>query len=232
MTMKNTILIIEDESAIREMLSFSLMQAGYIVIQAGSAMEALRIFDEITPDLIIVDWGLPQISGLELVKTIRETDVISEAPIIMLTARTQEHDKVRGLDYGVDDYMTKPVSVKELQARIKALLRRYKGFGKSNVIHVDDIKIDLDSHQVLIEEKDVKVSITEFNLLKLFLKNPNKLLSREQILNHVWGRNSYVEVRTVDVHILRLRKVLKKHNKDFLLKTIRGAGYKFVAEAD
>jgi len=195
-------------------------------------MEALRIFDEITPDLIIVDWGLPQISGLELVKTIRETDVISEAPIIMLTARTQEHDKVRGLDYGVDDYMTKPVSVKELQARIKALLRRYKGFGKSNVIHVDDIKIDLDSHQVLIEEKDVKVSITEFNLLKLFLKNPNKLLSREQILNHVWGRNSYVEVRTVDVHILRLRKVLKKHNKDFLLKTIRGAGYKFVAEAD
>ena len=118
MTMKNTILIIEDESAIREMLSFSLMQAGYIVIQAGSAMEALRIFDEITPDLIIVDWGLPQISGLELVKTIRETDVISEAPIIMLTARTQEHDKVRGLDYGVDDYMTKPVSVKELQARI------------------------------------------------------------------------------------------------------------------
>ncbi|HOP22576.1 MAG TPA: response regulator [Gammaproteobacteria bacterium] len=230
--MKNTILIIEDESAIREMLSFSLMQAGYIVIQAGSAMEALRIFDEITPDLIIVDWGLPQISGLELVKTIRETDVISEAPIIMLTARTQEHDKVRGLDYGVDDYMTKPVSVKELQARIKALLRRYKGFGKSNVIHVDDIKIDLDSHQVLIEEKDVKVSITEFNLLKLFLKNPNKLLSREQILNHVWGRNSYVEVRTVDVHILRLRKVLKKHNKDFLLKTIRGAGYKFVAEAD
>ena len=128
--------------------------------------------------------------------------------------------------------MTKPVSVKELQARIKALLRRYKGFGKSNVIHVDDIKIDLDSHQVLIEEKDVKVSITEFNLLKLFLKNPNKLLSREQILNHVWGRNSYVEVRTVDVHILRLRKVLKKHNKDFLLKTIRGAGYKFVAEAD
>ena len=230
--MKNTILIIEDESAIREMLSFSLMQAGYIVIQAGSAMEALRIFDEITPDLIIVDWGLPQISGLELVKTIRETDVISEAPIIMLTARTQEHDKVRGLDYGVDDYMTRPVSVKELQARIKALLRRYKGFGKSNVIHVDDIKIDLDSHQVLIEEKDVKVSITEFNLLKLFLKNPNKLLSREQILNHVWGRNSYVEVRTVDVHILRLRKVLKKHNKDFLLKTIRGAGYKFVAEAD
>lgn len=218
MTMKNTILIIEDESAIREMLSFSLMQAGYIVIQAGSAMEALRIFDEITPDLIIVDWGLPQISGLELVKTIRETDVISEAPIIMLTARTQEHDKVRGLDYGVDDYMTKPVSVKELQARIKALLRRYKGFGKSNVIHVDDIKIDLDSHQVLIEEKDVKVSITEFNLLKLFLKNPNKLLSREQILNHVWGRNSYVEVRTVDVHILRLRKVLKKHNKDFCSK--------------
>lgn len=228
--MKNTILIVEDETAIREMLAFSLMQTGYITLQAKSGQEALEIMDTVTPDLIIIDWGLPNMSGLELVKRIREDEIISELPIIMLTARAQESDKVKGLDTGVDDYMTKPVSIKELQARIKAQLRRLKGFKKSNIITSNSINMDLDSHKVTIQDKELKLSITEFNLLKLFLKNPNKLLSREQILNHVWGRSSFVELRTVDVHILRLRKALKSINLQHYIETIRGAGYKFITD--
>ena len=226
--MKNTILIVEDESAIREMLTFSLMQADYIVLQANDAMEALKILDDVSPDLAIIDWGLPKISGLDLVQRIRENDVVATMPIIMLTARAQEHDKIKGLETGVDDYMTKPVSIKELQARIKAQLRRLTGFKKNNKLESSGILIDIDSHQINIGDKELNLSITEFNLLKLFIKNPNKLLSREQILNHVWGRNSHVELRTVDVHILRLRKALKKHNKHQVLKTVRGAGYKFL----
>ena len=226
--MKNTILIVEDETAIREMLVFSLMQSNYIVLQAKTALEALKILDDVTPDLAIIDWGLPQMSGLELVKRIRDNEVIVDIPIIMLTARAQEHDKIKGLDTGVDDYMTKPVSIKELQAHIKALLRRSEGFKKISVIQVNNIKMDLDSHQVLINSNELDLSITEFNLLKVFMKNPNKLLSREQILNHVWGRNSFVELRTVDVHILRLRKALKIYKQEHSLKTVRGAGYKFI----
>jgi two-component system phosphate regulon response regulator PhoB len=226
--MKHTILIVEDETAIREMLTFSLMQTGYIVLQANTALEALKIFDDVAPDMAIIDWGLPQMSGLQLVQRIRDNEVIADMPILMLTARAEEEDKIKGLETGVDDYMTKPVSIKELQARIKALLRRSSGFKKSHVIVAGELSMDLDSHQISIADEELVLSITEFNLLKLFMKNPNKLLSREQILNHVWGRNSYVELRTVDVHILRLRKALKKHNIDSMLKTVRGAGYKFL----
>ncbi|MBL4659411.1 MAG: response regulator [Alcanivoracaceae bacterium] len=228
--MKNTILIVEDETAIREMLAFSLMQSGYIALQAKTAMEALKILDDISPDLAIIDWGLPKMSGLELVQRIRENEVIADTPIIMLTARTQEHDKIKGLETGVDDYMTKPVSIKELQARIKAQLRRSSGFKKTQVLSIGKLTMDLDSHQVLIGGEELDLSITEFNLLKIFMKNFNKLLSREQILNHVWGRNSFVELRTVDVHILRLRKALKTYNIDHMLKTVRGAGYKLIDE--
>lgn len=227
---KNQILIVEDETAIREMLSFSLMQAEYEVMQAKTAMEALNILDDVSIDLAIIDWGLPEISGIELVKRIRDNEVIADIPIIMLTARSQEQDKIKGLDSGVDDYMTKPVSIKELQARIKAQLRRSLGFKKSHTLGVGKLTMDIDKHQVLIKGCELSLSITEFNLLKLFMKNPNKLFSREQILNHVWGRNSFVELRTVDVHILRLRKALKKDQLDYLLKTVRGAGYKFLDE--
>ncbi len=226
---KKRILVVEDETAIREMLTFSLMQSDYVVLQAKTALEALKILDDVMPDLAIIDWGLPQISGLELVQRIRENDVIAQIPIIMLTARTQEHDKIKGLETGVDDYMTKPVSIKELQARIKAQLRRSSGFKKTHVLEVYGLTMDLDAHQVISDDSEIKLSITEYNLLKFFMQNPNKLLSREQILNHVWGRNSFVELRTVDVHILRLRKSLKKVNHHNSLKTIRGAGYKFLA---
>ena len=227
--MKNTILIVEDETAIREMLTFSLMQTGYIVLQAKTALEALKILDDVTPDLSIIDWGLPQMSGLELVERIRDNEVIADMPILMLTARAQEEDKVKGLETGVDDYMTKPVSIKELQARLKAQLRRSAGFKKSHVLKSGNIKMDLDSHKISIDGKEMILSITEFKLLKLFMKNIDKLLTREQILNHVWGRNSFIELRTVDVHILRLRKALKEHNKEHSLKTVRGAGYKFLS---
>lgn len=228
--MKSTILIVEDETAIREMLAFSLMQSGYIALQAKNGTEALEILDDISPDLAIVDWGLPNMSGLELVQRIRENEVIAETPIIMLTARAQEHDKIKGLETGVDDYMTKPVSIRELQARIKAQLRRSAGFKKSHIMNIGKLTMNLDSHQVMIDNQEFELSITEFNLLKLFMKNANKLMSREQILNHVWGRNSFVELRTVDVHILRLRKALKVYKIDHMLKTVRGAGYKLIEE--
>lgn len=225
--MKSTILIVEDETAIREMLAFSLMQSDYIVLQVSSAFEALKVLDDVKPDLAIIDWGLPQISGLELVQRIRENEIVSDIPVIMLTARAQEEDKIRGLETGVDDYMTKPVSIRELQARIKAQLRRSSGFKKQNILQAGGVKIDIDSHLITVDDNKLNLSITEFNLLKLFIKNPNKLFTREQILNHVWGRNSFVELRTVDVHILRLRKSLKKHQLDKSLETVRGAGYKF-----
>lgn len=226
--MKQKILIIEDESAIREMLAFSLHQAGYVVLQAQDANTALSIIDETPPDLIVVDWGLPKISGLELVSQIRDNETIADIPIIMLTARTQEEDKIRGLETGVDDYMTKPVSIKELQARIKAQLRRAKGFKKIEVIQVGAISMDIGSHTIKIDDNEIELSITEYNLLKLFIQNPGKLLSRKNILKNIWGRKSDVEIRTVDVHILRLRKSLKKFKQHKNLKTVRGAGYKLV----
>jgi len=228
--MRKKILIVEDETAIREMLAFSLLQNDYKVMQAKDALEALELLDKDPADLCIIDWGLPKMNGLKLVQIIRQNEILMDIPILMLTARAEESDKIKGLDTGVDDYMTKPVSIKELHARIKALLRRVEGFQKTNIIEVYKVKMDLDSHQVFIDDKELSLSITEYNLLKLFIKNPNRLMSREQILNHVWGRSSFVELRTVDVHILRLRKALKSMNAKHLIKTVRGAGYKFVGE--
>jgi two-component system phosphate regulon response regulator PhoB len=176
---------------------------------------------------LIVDWGLPKMNGMQLVESIRNNEIHADIPIIMLTARTEENDKIQGLETGVDDYITKPLSIRELLARISALLRRADGFHKTNILEIDRIQMNLDSHQVFIDDNELSISITEFNLLKLLMKNPNRTLSREQILNHVWGRTSFVELRTVDVHVLRLRKALKSHNAESYIKTIRGAGYKF-----
>lgn len=225
--MSKHILIVEDEIAIREMLTFSLMKEGYKVSQAGNGLEALEILDNETPDLLIVDWGMPKMNGMDLIERIRANDVLADVPIIMLTARTEENDKIQGLETGVDDYITKPLSIRELLARMKALLRRAGGFSKENVIGAGRIKINLDSHQIFIDDSELSLSNTEYNLLKLFIKNPNRTLSREKILNHVWGRSSYVELRTVDVHVLRLRKALKVFKVDDYIKTIRGVGYKF-----
>lgn len=224
--MQTSILIVEDDMAIREMIAFSLTREGYDTIKAASGNEALEHINNIRPDLIIIDWGLPDLSGIQLIEIIRRDELIKDVPIIMLTARGEESDKVKGLDTGADDYLTKPASIRELLARVKAHLRRSHGFEESQLLSFKDIVMDTNAHQVTVKDNEINLSLTEFKLLKLFLQNPKKLLAREHILNHVWGRNAFVEDRTVDVHILRLRKALKPSQCDKLIQTIRGVGYK------
>ncbi|MGJ8664335.1 MAG: response regulator [Marinicella sp.] len=226
--MQNNILIVEDDMAIREMMAFSLSREGFNTFKAANGQAALEQLNQVRPDLIVVDWGLPDMSGIELIEIIRRDDVIKEVPIVMLTARAEESDKVKGLDRGADDYLTKPASMLELVARIKAQLRRSMGFENNQQIKYQDIVMDAGAHEVIINDEQLILSLTEFKLLKLFLQNPNKLLAREHILNHIWGRNTVVEDRTVDVHILRLRKALKSHGKEKWIQTIRGVGYKLV----
>lgn len=228
--MHTNILIVEDDMAIREMMAFSLKREGFEPIKAASGREALEKLDQAQPDLIVVDWGLPDMSGIDLIDMIRRDDVVKEVPIIMLTARTEEHDKIKGLERGADDYLTKPASMLELMARIRAHLRRSKGFESDQKLSFEDIVMDASAHEVKVNELAVNLSLTEYKLLKLFLQNPNKLLAREHILNHVWGRNTVVEDRTVDVHVLRLRKTLKPHGRDKWIQTVRGVGYKLTAD--
>lgn len=227
--MHTNILIVEDDMAIREMMAFSLKREGFDPIKAASGNEALEQLNQVHPDLIVVDWGLPDMSGIDLIDMIRRDDVVKEVPIIMLTARTEEHDKIKGLERGADDYLTKPASMLELMARIRAHLRRSKGFEASHKLSFQDIIMDASAHEVTVNESGVNLSLTEYKLLKLFLQNPNKLLAREHILNHVWGRNTIVEDRTVDVHVLRLRKALKPHERDKWIQTVRGIGYKLAS---
>jgi len=227
--MQNNILIVEDDMAIREMMAFSLRREGYATYKAASGHEALEQLNQVHPDLIVIDWGLPDMSGIELIDMIRRDDVIKEVPVIMLTARAEESDKIKGLERGADDYLTKPASMLELMARIRAQLRRSKGFDLKHKLEFQGIIMDADAHEVSIDGEGLNLSLTEFKLLKLFLQNPNKLLAREHILNHIWGRNTFVEDRTVDVHILRLRKALKVYNKDKWIQTVRGVGYKLAS---
>lgn len=227
--MQNNILIVEDDMAIREMMAFSLKREGFGAIKAASGHEALEQLNQTKPSLIIIDWGLPDMNGIDLIDMIRRDDVVRNVPIIMLTARSEEQDKIKGLERGADDYLTKPASMLELMARIRAQLRRSKGFENIQKLTYQDITMDASAHEVSVGESLISLSLTEFKLLKLFLQNPNKLLAREHILNHVWGRNTFVEDRTVDVHVLRLRKALKPHNRDKWIQTIRGVGYKLAA---
>jgi two-component system phosphate regulon response regulator PhoB len=223
--MTKNILIVEDDPAIREMMAFSLSNAGFQVVKAESGTQALEQLQHQRPDLVVIDWGLPDFSGLELVSIIRRDDVLRDLPLIMLTARAEERDKIKGLEFGADDYLIKPVSVQELIARINAHLRRAQGYEKNRVLSYQSIRLDVDSHRVWVDDEVVNLSLTEFKLLKLLLENTEKLLSRERILNHIWGHNATVEDRTVDVHILRLRKTLKPFNKERWIKTVRGVGY-------
>lgn len=224
--MQTNILIVEDDMAIREMMAFSLRREGFDTYKAASGHEALEQLNQVHPDLIVIDWGLPDMSGIDLIDMIRRDEVIKEVPIIMLTARAEENDKIKGLERGADDYLTKPASMLELMARIRAHLRRSKGFELNHRLEFQGIIMDAVAHEVTVDDKPLSLSLTEFKLLKLFLQNPNKLMAREHILNHIWGRNTFVEDRTVDVHILRLRKALKKHQKDQWIQTVRGVGYK------
>lgn len=222
------ILVVEDEDAIREMLVMVLEQASLNVIAVASAEEAQHsLADNTKPDLILLDWMLPGISGVELARRLKQDDLFKELPIILLTARGEEEDKVRGLEIGADDYMTKPFSPKELVARIKAVLRRSGKSIEEEILTVGDIALDISKHRITIDNKVVVVSPTEFKLMRFFMTHQDNVYSRSQLLDQVWGRSAYIEERTVDVHIRRLRKILKDFNKDDLIQTVRGFGYRF-----
>lgn len=222
-----TILIVEDEAAIREMTSFALARAGYQVLEAGDGKEAEALIADRFPDLILLDWMLPSESGIDFTRRLKKSEHMREIPIIMLTARAEEDDKIKGLEIGVDDYVTKPFSTKELIARIKAVLRRTAPEGESEFIEVDELRLDPLGHRVTVAGEDVALGPTEFRLLHFFMTHPERVFSRGQLLDRVWGGNVYVEERTVDVHIRRLRKALGDHARDGHIQTVRGAGYRF-----
>ncbi|MEC8696534.1 MAG: response regulator, partial [Pseudomonadota bacterium] len=211
--MANKLLIIEDEPDLRELLSFTLSREGYDVMEAETAETALQMLDSKLPDLAIVDWMLPGMDGIELVKRLRRDDVTEDLPIIMLTARGEEPDKLKSFDVGIDDYITKPFSPRELLARIKALLKR-SGTPENNILESNGIQLDLNSHRVTINGQEIHTGPTEYRLLELLVRNPDRVFNRNQLLDRVWGRGVYVEERTVDVHILRLRKLLKPFGLD------------------
>lgn len=229
-TLRGKILIVDDEAAIRQMVCLALSQAGYRCLEAADTQEAqTRIVGE-PPDLILLDWMLPGISGVEYARRLRREKLTQNLPIIMLTARTEEEDKVRGLDSGADDYITKPFSTRELLARIKALLRRSAPLAAETPIEVDGLALDPVTHRVLAGGGGLDLGPTEFKLLHFFMTHPERVHSRERLLNGVWGDNVYVEERTVDVHIRRLRKLLTPTAHDRLIQTVRGAGYRFSAQ--
>lgn len=224
--MATPILVVEDEPEIRELLVFTLSRASYDVIEAESSEQALQLLDLGLPDLAIIDWMLPQMSGVDLARRLRRDELARNIPIIMLTARGEEADKLRSFDSGVDDYITKPFSPKELLARIKALLRR-SGVPTDNILQIGGIALDLNSHRVTINEQQVHVGPTEYRLLELLMRHPERAFERSQLLDRVWGRSVYVEERTVDVHVLRLRKILQPFGLQHSIQTVRGVGYRF-----
>jgi two-component system phosphate regulon response regulator PhoB len=222
----NTILLIEDEPEIREMLCFSLTRAGFEVWEAESAEDALKLLDGVLPGLLIIDWMLPGMSGIELAKRLRRDQLTAALPMIMLTARGEEADKLKSFDSGVDDYITKPFSPRELIARIKALLRR-SGSPEDGIIECQGIRLNSTAHSLEINDSPVNIGPTEYRLLELFVNHPGRAFDRSQLLDRVWGRSTYISERTVDVHVLRLRKVLKPFSLDGLIETVRGIGYRF-----
>lgn len=208
------------------MLCFALARAGYNVIEAETGEQALRRFDGPPPDLVIIDWMLPGISGIELARTLRRDKLTADLPLIMLTARGEESDKLKGFDAGIDDYITKPFSPRELIARVKALLRR-SGTPGEGLIETDGIVLDTQGHRLKVDGQTVHVGPTEFRLLEFLLRHPDRAFDRAQLLDRVWGRGVYIEERTVDVHILRLRKLLQPFGRDGVIQTVRGVGYRF-----
>ncbi len=223
------VLVVEDEDAIREMLGMVLEQADFAVQSASDAHQALALMNQTEPDLILLDWMLPGLSGVEWARRLKKDESYSEIPIILLTARGEEEDRVRGFEVGADDYVTKPFSTRELIARIKAVLRRSGRIGKSSRIELGGIALDTDEHRVSIGQIQVTLSPTEYRLLEFFLTHPDKVYSRNQLLDQVWGRSTYIEERTVDVHIRRLRKILAEHQREEMIQTVRGFGYRFSA---
>lgn len=223
----NTILLVEDEPEIRDMLGFALGRAGFQVWESATAEEAAQRLEGVLPSLLIVDWMLPGMSGVEFARRVRRDDHTSDLPIIMLTAKGEETDKLKSFDSGVDDYITKPFSPRELIARVKALLRR-AGNPESGIIEHGPMRLDLSAHEFAVNGKPVPLGPTEFRLLEHFMTNPGRAFDRSQLLDRVWGRSVYVEERTVDVHILRLRKALKPSGLQHLIQTVRGVGYRYL----
>jgi two-component system phosphate regulon response regulator PhoB len=221
------ILVVEDEDAIRGMLMMVLNQAGFVPVAAADAEEAQKALNDNPPDLILLDWMLPGISGVEWARRLKKEPIYRDIPIILLTARGEEEDKVRGLEIGADDYITKPFSPKELVARIRAVLRRSGKIQGQAQITLGDLILDTEQHRLSIGDKQLEVSPTEFRLMHFFMTHPDKVYSRTQLLDQVWGRSVYIEERTIDVHIRRLRKILEEYGREDLVQTVRGFGYRF-----
>jgi two-component system phosphate regulon response regulator PhoB len=219
------VLVVEDEPAQREVLSYNFEAEGFRVTQAGNGEEALMLVEEAAPDVIVLDWMLPNVSGIEVCRRLKMRPETRGVPIIMLSARSEEVDRVRGLETGADDYIIKPYSLVELVARVRTQLRRTRPSVVGLVLTYDDIRLDSESHRVYRGDKVLKLGPTEFRLLTTFMEKPGRVWSREQLLDRVWGRDIYVDTRTVDVHIGRLRKALCAFGGDDPLRTVRGAGY-------
>ncbi len=223
--MRPTILVVEDEDALATLLQYNLEKEGYQVLVAGDGEDALVSVDEKLPDLIVLDWMLPKISGIEVCRRLRQRVESRNVPIIMLTARGEESDRIRGLDTGADDYVVKPVSMSELAARVRAVMRRLRPGLAEDEVRCGDIVIDRVGHRVKRAGQEVHLGPTEFRLLDYLMRHPGRVLSREQLLDAVWGSDVYVEARTVDVHIGRLRKALNLPETEDPIRTVRAAGY-------
>ena len=219
------ILVVEDEPALATLLRYNLEKEGFAVAEAHDGEEALLQLSERTPDAVLLDWMLPQVSGLEICRRIRRTPQWRGLPVIMLTAKGEEADRVRGLEGGADDYVVKPFGVTELLARLKAVMRRARPSVSTETLRYADLQMDLASHRVTREAAAVHLGPTEFRLLRVLLERPGRVFSREQLLDAVWGRDSEIEPRTVDVHIRRLRKALNEGGRRDLIRTVRAAGY-------
>ncbi len=219
------VFIAEDEASIVSLLKYNLEKEGYKVSHSENGEDALKQIKSKQPDLILMDWMLPELSGVEICKNLKKDNKFNDIPVIMLTAKGEEEDKLKAFDTGADDYVTKPFSQKELNARIKSLLRRSKPRSSSDIVEFTDLKIDRITKRVYRNDKEITLGPTEFKLLDFFIKNPKRVYSREQLLNNVWGEDIYVESRTVDVHIRRLRQAINIQNTKPLIRTVRSAGY-------
>ncbi|MEK9746377.1 MAG: phosphate regulon transcriptional regulator PhoB [Pelagibacteraceae bacterium] len=226
--MNAKIFIIEDEPSIVKLLTYNLEKEGFIVSFSDNGNDGLKSLKNFEPDILLLDWMLPDLSGIEICSLIKKNEKLSKIPIIMLTARGEEEDKIKGLDSGVDDYMTKPFSFKELLARIKALLRRSKPNSISNILEFEDLKLDRLEKRVYRKKTEITLGPTEYRLIEFFLTNPKRVFTRDQILENVWPNNINVETRTIDVHIRRLRKSINLPNCKELIRTVRSAGYSLI----
>ena len=225
-----TVLVVEDEPALLALLRYNLESEGYRVLEAKNGEEGLTLIRETKPDLVLLDWMLPFLSGIEVCRQMRRLPDLKSIAVIMLTAKSEEADKLRGLEVGADDYVTKPFSPSELMARVKAVLRRARPQLSTETLTYKDLSMDLATHRVKRMDKDVHLGPTEFRLLRFLMENQGRVFSREQLLDHVWGRDIYVEPRTVDVHIRRLRKAINIEGAADVIRTVRAAGYSLDVE--